>query len=76
LRYIFKKKTVWVTYIEANDLDKVPETDVGEEALSLCVQGKCLGGTLEREDDEITKDPRKLHNDYLQDSPTIIRLIN
>jgi len=49
---------------------------VGEEALSLVRPGLVFRGTMEREGDEITKEPRKLHNDYLRHSPTIIRLIN
>ena len=38
--------------------------------------GLVFRGILEREGDEITNEPRKLQNDYLRDSPTIIRLIN
>jgi len=52
------------------------KTDVGEEALSLVRPGEVFRGTLERKGDEITKEQRKLYNDYLRDLPTIIRLIN
>jgi hypothetical protein len=49
---------------------------VEEEALTLVCPGEVFRGILECKGDEITEEPRKLHNDYLRDSPTIIRLIN
>jgi hypothetical protein len=49
---------------------------VGEGALSLVRPGEMFRGILKRKGDEIAEEPRKLHNDYLRDSPTIIRLFN
>jgi hypothetical protein len=58
------KRTFLIAYTGVNE---VPEGWCGKTGTVTSASREVFGGILEREGDEITKEPRKLHNDYFRD---------